>query len=460
MPGQDTEDDGFGETSRYTAHLDRGWSLLDRGDLQQARNSAHQAHRLRSDVPDAAMLMAAISLAEGEPDSALDWYEKAIEVDGEYVEAQLAAAQVLLYDLDDPRRAIERAEQARELDEATAIDRLDLGLLELEALVSLERIDEARSGLVGLSDLGLLEELLDPQTGRERAVELLGTLGWSGDPGEIDDNEVPFARHVQLAVRIAQLHVDLGQPREALPWLRALLHRLEHDPELWYLFNEAAFLAGEPAAAAHAALQVLRLDAELAVPEWAPEPIAVHRRVVDLLSGCRDGELARLANNLEFVVFVNDRTPPELVLEGVDPRVRVLALAARGMTMDSPALTGVAVYRRNLLRFVPDADAFDQELEFALFDELAVFFGFDDARRERLGLPPRVGFEGVDEASAVSVEAAARRGGVRSETNEGTVQDASEAPIAGRARKDSATRKTSAKKAGKKSPKKSSKKSQ
>jgi tetratricopeptide (TPR) repeat protein len=468
MPGQgDIEDDGFGETSRYTAHLDRGWSLLDRGDLQQARNSAHQAHRLRADVPDAAMLMAAIALAEGEPDSALDWYEKAIEVDGEYVEAHLAAAQVLLYDLDDPARAIERAEQARELDEATPIDRLDLGLLELEAFVHLEQLDKARSGLAVLTDLGVIEELFDPQTSRDRSAELLGSLGWLGDPSELDDVDVPFGRHVQIAVRVAQLHVDLGRPRDALPWLRGLLHRLEDDPELWYLFNEASFLAGEPASAAHAALQVLRLDAEVPLPEWAPEPIAVHRRCVELLLGCPDPELVGLAGNLEFVVFVNDRTPPELVLEGVDPRVRVLALAARGMTLnalgevpsesavfESPALTGVAVYRRNLIRLARDADNFDQELEFALFDELAVFLGFDDARREQLGLPPRVGFEGVDIASAMPAEPATpkRRAAKRrtaAATSEAGVET-SEAPPGGRARKDSAAQKKAAKKSTKK----------
>lgn len=502
MAGQDDiEDDGFGETSRYTAHLDRGWSLLDRGDLTQARNSAHQAHRLRPEVPDAAMLMAAIALAEGEPDSALDWYEKAIEIDGEYVEAQLAAAQVLLYDLDDPARAIERAEQARELDEATPLDRLDLGLLELEALVSLGQHEQAQARLAVLPNLGVIEELFDAQTTRERSAELLGSLGWLGDPSELDDVDLPFGRHVQIAVRVAQLHIDLGHPSDALPWLRGLVNRLEHDPELWYLFNEAAFLAGDPVAAAHAALQVLRLDSETELPDWAPEPIAVHQRVVELLLGCSDPELARLVSpessesilpgrefsdsarptppgreffestrpSREFVVFINDRTPPELVLEGVDPRVRVLALAARSMALDpegepkfdAPSLTGVAVYRRNLIRFARDAETFEQELEFALFDELAAFLGLDDARRERLNLPPRIGYEGVDVASAMPAPPASpgpRRAGMRREPAL-VLSETHEAPAPTHGRKpDASGRKKVAKKVTKKVAKKVAKK--
>lgn len=395
VPGRDDfEGDAFGETSRYTAHLDRGWSLLDRGDLRQARQSALQAHELRPDVPDAAMLMAAIALHEHDAESALEWYDKAIEADGEYVEAQLAAAQVLLYDLDDPQRAMERADQAIDLDEASALDRLDLGLLAIEALVRANQDTSARARLTGLTDIGVLEELFDPGVSMPRAAELIDYLG--GLPEHDDDQDGPFRRHAQLAIRIAQLHIDLGSPGDALPWLRALLARLEDDAELWYLLNEAAFLAGELLVASRAALEVLRLDAAESLPPWLPEPSALHRRVNELLLGCGDLQLARLARDADFVVFINDRVPPELVLEGVDPRARVLALASRAINFDPdaddppPVLTGLSLYRRSLARFARDAAHLDQELSIALFEELAAYYDLDDARRERLGLLPRI----------------------------------------------------------------------
>ncbi|PRP99031.1 tetratricopeptide repeat protein [Enhygromyxa salina] len=386
----DQDDDGFGEASRYTAHLDRGWSLLDRGDYQRARNSAHQALKIRPEVPDAAMLMAAISLAESDPDSSLEWYERAIEADADYVDAQLAAAQILLYDLEDPQRALMRASHARELDEATPADQLDFGLIEVEALVSLDDRRAAAERLDQLTELWILDQLLDGETPREELARLLREF--AGDPPEFDaeDIEPLMGRVVQFAIRVARLHMDLGTPDEALPWLDGLLRRFGDDPDVWYLCNEAAYMAGESVRAAHAALQVLQLDARLPGPDWSPQPADIHSKVVDLLVNCADPDLRVLAREPGFVVVVNEAPPFELVLEGVDPRARTLALAARSIreTDTAPTLTGLALYRRNLLRLAREPAQLDRELEFSVFDELAAFFGYDDARRERLGLPP------------------------------------------------------------------------
>jgi tetratricopeptide (TPR) repeat protein len=391
--GQDDEDDdGFGEASRYTAHIDRGWSLLDRGDLQQARNSAHQALKIRPEVPDGAMLMAAISLAESDPDSSLEWYERAIEADSEYVDAQLAAAQILLYDLDDPQRALERAELARELDEATLADQLDLGLLEIEALLALGDHATARERLAGLSELSALEQLLSPDTSQDELRSALEEFIGEAPELEGDDWEPVVQRALQLAVRVARLHIDLGGPvgaaEAAIPWLDALLRTFRQDPDIWYLANEAAYVAGDPVRAAHAALQVLQLDATQQAPEWSPEPSELHVKIVDVLLKCPDPQLRALARDPSFVVLVNDAPPFELCLEGVDPRARALVLAARNIREIEPTLTGLALYRRNLVRLARDRQQLDRELELAVFDELALFFGFDDARRERLGLPP------------------------------------------------------------------------
>lgn len=432
---QAQDDDGFGEASRYTAHLDRGWSLLDRGDFQHARTSAQQALELRPDVPDAAMLLAAISLAESDPEASLEWYERAIETDAEYVDAQLAAAQVLLYDLEQPERALARAGQARDLEEATLADLLDFGLMEAEALVSLDEHEAAAARLDQLSELWVIEDLLDAGTEREQLSVLLRQFAghpdeWFPRPSDSDEGdrsaefepeelEHLMGRVVSLAVRVARLHMELGAPEAALPWLDGLLRRFGDDPDIWYLTNEAAYLAGHPVRAAHAALQVLQLDARASISEPSPEPAEIHAKVVELLLGCPDPALRALAREANFVVVVNEAPPFELVLEGVDPRARVLALAARTGRDDeaAPTLTGLAIYRRNLPRAegpladgpladgdgpladgpLADGDGpladgdrvaqFERELALAVFDELSVFFGFDEARRQRLGLP-------------------------------------------------------------------------
>lgn len=436
---QDPEDDGYGEASRYTAHLDRGWSLLDRGDVQRARNSARQALELRPDVPDAAMLLAAIALAESDPETSLEWYERAIETDAEYVDAQLAAAQVLLYDLEQPERALGRAGQGRELEEASLADLLDFGLIEAEALVSLGDYEGAAERLEQLAELWVIEDLLDAETDREQLPNLLRQLSgdleawdadlagraWAeggsvsahvgADAGDFEPEELEhlMGRVVSLAVRVARLHIELGAPELALPWLDGLLRRFGDDPDIWYLTNEAAYLAGQPVRAAHAALQVLQLDARAPLSEPSPQPAEIHAKVVELLLACPDPDLRALARSPSFVVVVNEAPPFELVLEGVDPRARVLALAARTGAEGEAAstLTGLAVYRRNLAgsarasaaraarsaraaetgRVPEGASALELELGIAVLDELSVFFGFDPARRERLGLPASEG---------------------------------------------------------------------
>jgi tetratricopeptide (TPR) repeat protein len=475
---QDQDDDGFGEASRYTAHLDRGWSLLDRGDFQHARNSARQALELRPELPDAAMLLAAISLTEADAEASLEWYERAIEIDAEYVDAQLAAAQVLLYDLEQPERALARAGQGRELEEATLADLPDFGLMEAEALVSLGDHEAAAERLDQLTELWVIEDLLDGETAREQLPELLRQFAGNGDewgsqdveldgdpsdssstsrlgPGtqaefEPEELEHLMGRVVSLAVRVARLHMELSTPELALPWLDGLLRRFGDDADIWYLANEAAFLAGQPVRAAHAALQVLQLDARAPMPEPSPPPAEIHAKVVELLLGCPDPELRGLAREPSFVVVVNEAPPFELVLEGVDPRARVLALAARtGHEHEStPTLTGLAIYRRNLASAgsarassargtgfarATEADsaeadgartshlghdgAFERELALAVFDELGVFFGFDEARRDRLGLPssewrpaPRLTDVAIQPASSPVADTAVRKG--------------------------------------------------
>src|SRR5690606_23555669 len=154
--------------------------------------------------------------------------------------------------------------------------------------------------------------------------------------------------------------------------------------------NEAAYLAGQSVRAAHAALTVLQLDARAPQPPHTPESSQLHAKVVELLLNCRDVDLRALARDPNFLVIVQDAPPVELVLEGVDPRARALALAARSTREGEPplTLTGIAVYRRNIGRYARDVAAIERELAYAVFDELAVFFGLDDQRRELLGLPP------------------------------------------------------------------------
>ncbi len=58
-------------------------------------------------------------------------------------------------------------------------------------------------------------------------------------------------------------------------------------------------------------------------------------------------------------------------------------------TVDSvPVLTGLAIYRRNLVRVVRRPEDLEAELRLALLEELAALLRLDDQARNELGLSP------------------------------------------------------------------------
>lgn len=388
---EEAPDDGFGESSRYAAHLDRGWSMLDRGDHSSARKSAQHASQLRPDSPDSAVLLGAVALAEGDPEECIEWNLKAIELDPDYLEPYAAAAQVHLFDLGEADAALELCEEALALDTLPPLDHLEMNLLAVECELSLDQREAADTRLRGLDELALLSAALEADENRQ--ADALAEL-W-GDPEEFDEEEVAEAlrKTLMLTARMARLWLDLRVAEEALPWLRAVVERTGADADAWYLLGEAESMCGNARAAAHAALQTYRLDAQLRLPKWAPRPSTLQRRVVEVLTTCPDPDIrAQVESAASLVVLVHESPSLELVLEGVDPRAPALALAGRGAANVDPeappTLTGIAVYRRNIARLSKDAEQFNHELRHAVFDELAAFLQLDDEARVALGLSP------------------------------------------------------------------------
>jgi tetratricopeptide (TPR) repeat protein len=413
----DDDDFGFGEASRYAAHLDRGWAMLDRGDHAAARTSAEHAQEARPDDPDAAILLGAVSLAEGDPEEGLRWYERAIELDPEYLEPYTAAAQVCLYDLDDPARGLRYCSDALELEVLGPFDRLEVHLAAAECELAMNLVDEARARLAAMDEepvlmsalrLGARPDLLEELDAEDPDDDKAVASAYLSRDGEEDLDEEErverIGRALQLAFRLARTRLDLGDVEGATLRLTELLRWYPGEPDAWSLVSEAHYRAGRLPEASVAAIKTLELDHAGEVPEWVPSFALVHRRVVQLLKEAPEPAIGSLVDTgRPITVMVRDAPAPELVMEGVDPRVSVLALAGRpgydvdageGADLGPPVLTGLAVYRRNLARFARDPEQFDQQLRYAVLDELASFVGLPDDARERLGLPPAEGGEG------------------------------------------------------------------
>lgn len=402
------EDAGWGETSRYAAHLDRGWALLDRGELDAARTSVQHAQTVRPDEPDATVLLGAIALAEGNPSESLRCYDRAIELDAEYLEPYAAAAAVCLYDLDDPARALRYLGEALELESLAGLERIDLHLLAAECELAADDLAAARERLAAIPEIAVLDAALeiaatvdDPATlandddeARAAAAEYLA-LDPDGEPLEDDERTDRAERVVGLALRLAQLRLDADEAALAVASLQKLVEHFARDVDAWQLLSEGLFRLGNVTSAAQAGLRALELDGESPLPSWVPTPAVVHRRVVNILSSCPEARIRALVErDPPPAILVRDLPPAEIVLEGVSPRTAVLPCAARvgdGRKNDAPALTALAIYRRNIARFASSGDAFEQELREAVLDELAVFFGLSARARAAIGLDGHVG---------------------------------------------------------------------
>jgi tetratricopeptide (TPR) repeat protein len=400
MAGRDAEefDSGYGESSQYAAHLDRGWALLDRGDLGAARTSVAHAQEVRPDDPDASVLQGAIALAEGSPDEALRCYDRAIELDAEYLEPYAAAAQVCLFDLEDPVRALRYCGEALELEELSSFELIDLQLLAAECELARGDVKAAAQRLAQCTELSLLDVAMElaargPVVSRpaeaeapvpapegaedERTmIEHFLTRDLDGELLDEDEQTDRVARIFQLAMRLCRVRLDLGEHGRALTHLDRLTSLFPNEADAWYLAGEAHLRMGDARRGAEASLRTLELDAQLDPPMWMPSPAMIHRRVLQALQRADDLEIRKtVADDVPVALLIQDRPGPELVAEGVDPRVLALALGSRPSPEAPLELTAVAVYRANIARVCRDAQQFEDELKLAVVEELHAFLG-------------------------------------------------------------------------------------
>jgi tetratricopeptide (TPR) repeat protein len=406
--GVNLEDQGWGEGSRFAAHLDRGWSLLDKGDLSAARTSAEEARQIRPEDPDAPLLLGAIALADDNPAESVEWYERAIELDPEYVEPYAAAASVCLVDLGQAERAVQLCDRAIDLEHLHPLEVLDLQLLAAEAELSLGLDPSARARLGGLGEPQVLlaalsaPPLADDQDPRpldevESPIDAaaIAHLYYDREGEALDPEErvQQLARTLGYGLRLSRVWLDLGAIEEAREMLRTAVDRFPGDADAWHLLSEAEYLAADTAMATQAAVRTLRLDRQAPEPATLPSAALLHARVVEVLTASPVQALRDLVERpVAFSILVQAAVPEELVLEGMDPRLAVLALTVRGGpgggTQPPFFLSGVALYRRGLVRLGPTQQTIDEQLVHLLHEELALSLELPDSDRVALGLHP------------------------------------------------------------------------
>lgn len=329
-----------GAMDQFTAHLDRGWDLVTRGDFAGALLSAQKSLELDSESPEAHNLAGYIHQIEGRSEDALEHYRQAIAIDETYVEAMLNAAEVLIHGLKDYDSGLQMVDEA--LDFAEGDDELADGmLLKFDAMMQ--------------------------QGDREAAVAIAAKLP-----------EGPFeAPHLDFMIGRAKFEV--GELDAAEKHLNIATTRDPSASDCFYYQGLVREARGDLRAATLSFLQAREADSAMPRPPWALPSAQFERRVQSALQKI-DAELLPLIENA--LVVVSDLPGPEVVAEGVDPRVGVLIEDLQdesgqpvGGPDAKPVRAGrVFIYQRNIERWALAASELDDEIRHALEHELSLTF--------------------------------------------------------------------------------------
>lgn len=325
----------------FSAHLDRGWDLVQRGDPAGAEASARRALEIDRESPEAHNLLGYVAALKGEFDDAIDHYRQAIALDDTYLEAMLNAAEVYIHPLGDFDAAIDMCDQALDLAENDD-ETVDALLLKFDALLGLNDMEQARAVC-------------------------------NRFPGGPFDNP----NHAFLVGRALY---EVGRADEASGLIEDSIREAPHNPEAYYYLGLVRDERGDVRGATEAFLRSRELDLALASPPWSLTPQTFHvtaTRAVEAL----DPSLRAFLRTDE--IYVSDVPGVELVVDGVDPRALVLLDGIHHTSSGAPTAR-VFVYQRNVERLAGAVELVEQDVLAALEREItATFVDTEEPKPER-----------------------------------------------------------------------------
>ncbi len=323
--------DDDGPLDELGTYLDQAWNQVADGDLAGAMESALQSLDIDAESPEVHNLIGYIHAAQGNAEKALEHYRTAIEADGDFLEAMLNAAELLIHPLDDLDAAVAMIDGALEHCR-TREERADALLLKFDAFLS--------------------------RGSHEQAAAVVKEL----PSGPFDAPHLDFL--------VGRAHFEVGNLGDAGPMLEAATAREPTNPEVFYYQGLLLEAHDDPRGATVAFLHSRELDMAQPRPPWATSTAMFERRVQKGI-----GRMSReLSDVLEgALVYVGDVPGAEIVAEGIDPRIPVL-LEGAYVEDERFRVARAFVYQRNIERIASSpaeteqqvAEAFTREVEGAL----------------------------------------------------------------------------------------------
>jgi len=327
---------------QFSAHLDRGWDLVQRGDTRGADASARRALEIDQQSPEAYNLLGYVAALEGETSDAIESYRQAIALDETYLEAMLNAAEVYIHPLGEFDEAIEMCDQALDLAE-TDEEVIDALLLKFDALL-----------------------------GKGDAKEAAAVIG------RVPDEPYKNANHAFL---IGRAYYEIGDIDRAAGLIEEASVREPNHAEAHYYLGLVRDERGDSKGATAAFLRCRQLDLDLAPPSWSL-PRELFAKLVDKALAALDPILGRYVRDAG--AYVSDVPGMELVADGVDPRALVLIDGVGTPESPPQSATRIFVYQRNIERLAGGTDRLEQEITSAFEREItATFLESDSAQKDK-----------------------------------------------------------------------------
>ena len=223
---------GQGEGSRYLAHFERGWFLLERKDYDAARKAAAEMASIRPHRFDAAELYGEIEHAECNYVESLRWYEKAIALRPGHYHFYCRAADIALYAIRDAERSLYFCREGLKCPEIPSLRMLAFVVMESESLAKIGRRDEAAARLATLDDHPAIRAIIGPSSAGH--VTILAELDAEEDGVDADRDDL-LCHFLGTVGSIGRLWLTLGSDQGA-PLVRSALllyPELRFDVEKW-----------------------------------------------------------------------------------------------------------------------------------------------------------------------------------------------------------------------------------
>jgi len=324
---------------QISAHLDRGWSLIEQKSFRKAAFSARQVLELDPESPDAYTLIGLAALGEHDTEDALEAFDRARELDPDFLAPIVYSAEAMGTDPERALEAIERLNEAYDLVDPGSPEWVDAVLLHVDLLLNAED-DEGAARKLGL----VRPEMLT-----------------------LSDQQLQAGK---LAVRLDDL--DLAEMA-----LAPVLKRGNPPPDALYSLAQIAERRGDGAKAITLSLQVRK--AELARGDGADDADLPDARL--LAEVCQAVIYALDQRFLDVVdeadVMVREVPPEELVADGVDPWIPLLLTGPppdpRRKTDWTSRVTHVFVYRHNMHFDSPHRDHWEDRVREYLVEAITRF---------------------------------------------------------------------------------------